>query len=262
MPRGVILRGLACAAIAAISITSLSPTAWGQVNVEPLREQIEESGFGARVRASVTTLAGNTRGVVFGGGGLLGFRSSRHLAYFDVAGDYTSMNSVVSVAKWFAHARHNYELARLLAWEVFGQLESDRFRRVQLRELLGTGPRFTLLDEEAFRLFYGTSYMYEHTRFDSAEAGSRGEGVSHRWNNYVSVSYRPDERILLSSVIYAQPRFDRFSNYHVLNVSSAGFTITERLQSRVDCTIRYESVHPPDVKGADLELKSALELVF
>jgi hypothetical protein len=131
-----------------------------------------------------------------------------------------------------------------------------------LRELLGTGPRLTLVDSEVFSVHYGSSYMFEHTEFDSEEGGARGEGRFHRWSNYLALTALPDERILLSSVAYVQPRFDRFSDYRVLSVNGAIFTITTSLRSRVDCTLRYESVHPSDVEGADLELKSGLELVF
>lgn len=232
------------------------------MNVEPLRQQLADDGFGARLAASVSSYAGNTQGVIFGASALLGGRSQRNLVYAMLSGDYASLNGVVSVAKWFAHARHNYNIRRWLAWEEFGQLESDRFRRVQLRELLGTGPRFTLLHSDAVKLYAGTSYMFEHTESDTDDPESPGQGSFHRWNNYVSITLAADERILLSTVGYFQPRFDEPSDHHVLSVTSAGFKVTDRLQSRIDCTVRYESVHPSEAEGADIELKSSLELVF
>lgn len=240
----------------------LGEQAQAQVNVEPLRQQVTARKIGARVSASTTTYAGNTQGVVFGGSALIGGRTARNFGYLDLSGDYTRLGGAVSVAKWFGHLRHNFEIDPDLWWEEYGQLESDRFRRVQLRELVGTGPRFRLFHDERFELFCGTSYMVEHTQLDSADRDPAGQGSFERWSNYLAATYRPDERIVLSSVDYVQPRIDRFSDYKVLSVSSADLRVTNHLHSRLDVTARYESAAPSDVRHADLELKSSLEVVF
>lgn len=239
-----------------------APAARAQVNVEPLREQVSDDGFGARVRASVSSYAGNTRGIIFGGSALFGADLRRNVAYLVLTGDYAKLNGAISVAKWFAHARYNYELRRWLWWEVYGQIESDRFRRVTLRELLGTGPRFALLRSENVDIFYGASYMYERTNLDTASRGSRGEGVAHRFSNYAALTLRMHDRISVTSVTYAQPRFDEPSDVTLLSVNGADFEVTELLHSRIDLTVRYDSVTPADVAAADLELKSSLEATF
>jgi hypothetical protein len=243
-------------------VATFSGQAVAQVNVEPLRQQVTERKFGAHISVSTTSYAGNTQGVVFGGAALLGGRTERHFGYLDLSGDYSRLGGVVSVAKWFAHLRHNFELGPGTWWEEYAQIESDRFRRVQVRELVGVGPRFALVRTKPFETFFGSSYMVEHTELNSADRDSRGEGTFERWSNYIALTFKPDDRILLSSVNYVQPRIDRFSDYKVLSVSSVGFTITTHLKSHVDATARYESVTPADVRSADLELKSALEVVF
>jgi len=234
----------------------------GQVNVEPLRQQVSETGFGARLRASVTTYAGNTQGVIFGGSALAGARAKRNVAYVVLTGDYARLNGAISVAKWFAHARHNYELSNWVWWEEYGQVESDRFRRVTVRELIGAGPRIGIVQREAVELFCGASYMYEHTALDTTESSGVGEGGAHRFSNYLALTLRAHDRISLSSVTYLQPRFDEPSDFTVLTVNSGDFTITDLLHSRIDVTVRYDSSTPSDVERADLELKSSLELVF
>ena len=239
-----------------------SADAKAQVNVEPLRQQVTANQFGARINASATTYAGNTQGVIFGSAALLGGRTARHFGYLDVSGDYTRLNGVVSVAKWFAHLRHNLQINPDLWWEEYAQLESDRFRRVQLRELIGTGPRVRALHHRGFELFFGSSYMIESTQLDSVDTDPEGEGTFERWSNYVAATVNPDERIVISSVNYIQPRIDRFSDYKILSVSGVDFKITSHLHSRVDATARYESHAPSDVRHVDLELKSSLELVF
>lgn len=233
-----------------------------QVNVEPLRQQVTLRKFGARINASTTTYAGNTQGVIFGGAALVGGRTDRHFGYLDVSGDYTRLSGVVSVAKWFAHLRHNLQINPDLWWEEYAQLESDRFRRVRLRELVGTGPRVRAIKHRLFELFFGSSYMVEVSQLDSVDVDPEGEGTFERWSNYVAATFNPDERIVISTVNYIQPRIGEFSDYKVLSVSGVDFKVTNHLHTRVDATARYESRAPSDVRHVDLELKSSLELVF
>lgn len=249
-------------ALSCFFLLSLVARAYAQVNVEPLRQQVTERKFGARIDASITSYAGNTQGVIFGSSALFGGRTERNFGYLDVSGDYSKLGGVVSVAKWFAHLRHNFELGPGSWWEEYSQIESDRFRRVQLRELFGVGPRFRVVHTKPFELFLGTSYMLEHTELDSGDSDPRGQGTFERWSNYVALTYKPDARIMVSSVNYVQPRIDEFSDYKVLSVSSAAFTITNHLQSHIDATARYESITPSDVRHADLEFKSSLEVIF
>ena len=238
------------------------PSASAQVNVEPLRQQVTERRFGARINVSTDAYAGNTSGVVFGGAALLGGRTERNFGYLDVSGDYSKLAGVVSVAKWFAHLRHNFQLNRDLWWEEYAQLESDRFRRVQLRELVGVGPRVRMARGDVFELFLGASYMVEHTELDSSDPHPEGQGTVERWSSYLAITLKPQDRIMISSVNYVQPRIDQFSDYKLLSVSGADFKITTHLHSRLDVTARYESMAPSDVRHADLELKSSLEVVF
>jgi hypothetical protein len=241
---------------------SMAPPVLAQVNVEPFRDQLDDAGAGGRVRASVASYAGNTQGTIFGGAGLVGVRGDRHLAYLAVTGDYTRLGGVVSVAKWFGHLRHSYDFTPRIAWEHYGQVESDRFRRVTLRQLVGAGPRLLLLQSLSVELWWGSSYLLEHTDLDTEATGGRGEGVAHRFSNYLSFTLSAHERVVLSSVTYAQPRFDRPSDWVLLSVNSAEFKVTPLLQSRLDVTMRYENVTPPDVSSPDLEIRSALEVAF
>ncbi|RYZ02355.1 MAG: DUF481 domain-containing protein [Myxococcales bacterium] len=247
-------------ALLACSVLLWSVSAQAQVNVEPLRQQLKEDGWGGRLQASVATYAGNTEGVILGSAAFFGARGLRNVVYTTLSGDYARLNGTVSVAKWFAHARHNYELSDMLWWEVYGQLESDRFRRVAVRELVGTGPRVGLLQTDAVELFYGVSYMYEHQDYSTEELDA--DRTAHRISNYLAVTVKAQERIVLSNVTYAQPRLTRFKDVDLLSVSSADFTVTKRLHSRLDAVVRYSSVVPSDIERFDVELKNSLEFLF
>jgi len=234
--------------------------ACAQVNVEPLRKQLKERGFGVRLAASATSYAGNTQGVALGGSAFAGFRSSAHVAYVATSGSYTALGGTVSIANWFAHLRYDYDLSKRVSWEGFVQLESDRFRRITWRRLFGTGPRFALVDEDWLQAFLGTAYMYEYTTL-SGDAASE-DGGAHRSSSYLVLSVRAHPKITASSVTYFQPRFAALSDFRVLSVADADFEVTNRLHSRLIAKFRYDALPPAGVKPADLELASALEVVF
>lgn len=231
------------------------------MNVEPIRQQLAESGFGARLRLSLSAYQGNTQGLVAGASALLGGRSARHLGFLNASGDYAHFGSETTVHRSFVHLRHNYTLSSMLWWEEFAQSETDRFRRIRWRGLLGTGPRFGIFKTEMAELYYGAAYMLEYTAVGSSTEYEEPRRV-HRFSNYAALTLRPDERISLSTITYFQPRFDEPSDFRVLNVTGVEFKVTEMLQSRIDTTTRYESRTAEDVKSTDFEFKSSLELKF
>lgn len=251
----------AVCALCALCAFTLPQKAEGQVNIEPVRKQLATTGFGARLRLSISSYQGNTHGLVAGASGLVGSRLERHLGFINASWDYAHLGGETSVQKSFAHVRHNFRVVSWLWWEEFVQSETDRFRRIQLRALVGTGPRLGLLESERIDLYYGTSYMLEYTDVNPA-SDRREPKLVQRWNNYLALNYRPDDRIALSSVSYYQPRLGEFSDARILNVSGAEFKITELLQSRIDTITRYESRPAERVKRTDIEFKSSLELKF
>ena len=57
----------------------------------------------------------------------------------------------------------------------------------------------------------GVPYALEHTQIAPSDTDGESSSTAHRWNNYLGVTLRAGERILLDSVSYFQPRFDDFA---------------------------------------------------
>ena len=236
--------------------------ALAQVNVEPLRRQIKRGGVGGRVRTAMLATGGNTDRLSMGGGLLLGGDSGPHFAYLNLTGEYARVNREATVAKAFSHLRYNYELAPWLWAEAFTQLEADRFRRIARRELVGSGPRFGV-DFAHAAVFYGTAYMAEWTLLDRRDTSDSGElRLAHRWSNYVSASGDVAERVLLTTTVYLQPRFDAFGDYHALVVATFEFKVSGLVSTGIEAEVRYESRPADEVEKLDYSIKNALELSF
>lgn len=241
----------------------VAASALAQVNVEPLRRDLKKRGFSGHIMGSFDGLTGNTEGVTAGGGLLVGVHAGRHFAYLDATGDYSRINYQTLVAKSFAHLRYDFELEHWLWSEYFVQLETDHFRRIQLRELAGVGPRFRLFETDELSAFYGTAYMIEHTRlnYDPNSPAVLSETVD-RWSNYLALAYQVGKRVLMTNTTYYEPRISDFSDFHLLSVTALDFKITPILTSGVSVSVHYESHVPSDVKPTDVEVKNALDLKF
>ena len=61
----------------------------------------------------------------------------------------------------FLHFRYNYKLKKnWVRWEAFTQVQFNKANGLRLRFLIGTGPRFKLIQKEKFKTYIGALYMY------------------------------------------------------------------------------------------------------
>jgi len=235
-----------------------------QVNVEGLRKAFTTPGVHGKLGGSITTYNGNTQGTELGGSALLGYREGHELVYVSTNSNYASFGGDVSVANTFVHFRYNHTVTPLVTAEAFAQGESDRFRRLRLRTLVGIGPRFTLVESDDLVLYYGVSYMFEHTTLGESvsDAPVRPADV-HRMNNYAALAFVLDPgRAVLANTLYVQPRFDDLGDIRMLDVLGLDVTITGMLTASLQATLRYESPVPESLKRADLMVKNMLGVTF
>jgi hypothetical protein len=247
-----------------LCVLALPRRAACQVNVEGLRKALSSEGVHGSLNGSLTTYGGNTMGTELGGAALVGYREARQLVYLSTNANYSNLGGEVQVSNAFLHFRYNYVLGARVAAELFTQGESDRFRRLRLRTLVGTGARFTVVEGDTAALFYGVSYMYEHTSLSAsvADAPVRPADV-HRMNNYAAllIVLEPG-RAVLGNTIYFQPRLDDFRDVRLLDILALDVSVTGRLSASLQATLRYESPVPETIKRADLMVKNMLGITF
>lgn len=235
-----------------------------QVNTEALRRDVKStSPFFASVDGNFTGRAGNVTGVIAGGGVFGGYHSGDHIAFVRAQGDYTEFDSVVKVAKAFAHARYNYHLLGPFTAEVFTQVQRDRFIRLELRNLYGAGLRTALVEERSFEAFLGTAYMFEYEiegrRLRDPEPA---KVMAHRASIYLAPSWSITKGMRLSTVAYLQPRLDGPLDARIFDETVFTTDILPRLKVRIGVSVRYDTEPPEGVKGWDVEVKNSLALVL
>src|SRR5262249_35030463 len=153
------------------------------------------------------------------------------------------------------HLRYHYELLGWLFPEAFVQQQQDKFQRLQLREIVGAGPRFTFVSEPDFLVAFGTAYMFEYERISVPEgAPDAPHDTAHRSSNYLTATWQPDSRVKLLATVYFQPRFDALPDFRMLFETALKTEIVKRLSVKVSASVHYDNRPPTTVKTTDAEV--------
>lgn len=170
--------------------------------------------------ASAAIERGNTQLVDVDGEFLTGLDRGPHWGLFIANGEWGQSDGETDISQWFLHTRYNYEFLPWLWGELFYQLQFNEFSRLNLRQLVGVGPRLRFLDvEEPIRLagYVGAAYMIEYERLAPDTVNEDLETTAHRANTYLSLTLQFSEEISLSNVFYYQPRLSEPKDYRLLN---------------------------------------------
>jgi len=250
-------RGIAAAWVAAIIVLVAAP-ARAQVNAEALRSTLRTNPNFLWLEGALVGRTGNTETMTFSASAFGGLTSEPHLFFSRLSADYGLARGTTTVARWMAHARYNYRLTSFVALETLAQVQHDSFRRLAVRDLYGAGLRFDFLRVDEVELFAGTTYLFEHEVLESVPGSTGYKDFWHRSSNYVGVNMRVAPLVELSSVSYAQPRFDRPLDFRILSETLVSFAISKLLSARVSATVWYDNRPPFGVRTYDVEIKNSL----
>jgi len=156
----------------------------------------------------------------------------------------------------FVHVRHSQFFRPKLAWEAFVQYQSDQFKQLESRYLMGAGVR---IDRPLARGFssYGLALMGERERLDSGEVRelARLSGVA-KHELTLSDSAR------LTNSFYLQPEVGEWANYRLTNQFKLSSVVTEKLSIELKLTGLYASEPPLGVEKTDWIYSTGLKVTF
>ncbi len=155
----------------------------------------------------------------------------------------------------FFHFRYNYKIRKWLRWEAFSQVQYNKLTGLRMRFLLGTGPRFKLVEVEKIKSYLGTLYMLEY----EINNDKTQKLVQGRFSGYLSFSFRPIKTIELISTTYYQPRFDDIKDYRISTDNALFFRFHKILSFGLNYKLTFDT-RPP--QGSDVKLIYQLENKF
>ncbi|MCB9730490.1 MAG: DUF481 domain-containing protein [Deltaproteobacteria bacterium] len=242
------------------------------VNVQPLVTRADTEGFQGELTGSLTLQTGNTELFLVNGGLLALYGHGIHRLISSSAASVGYRGGINGESRFmqrlFTHLRWQVRMPRLVTWETYAQVAQDRFRRLSLRVLGGTGPRFDLIEGPAVSLALGISYMLEHERLSQTELSGGGveparEETNHRASLYLSARFIIDPIFSLIHTSYFQPLLtDPFGDFRFSSETGLAIGITKTVSLAVTFSVAYDSDPPVEVRKTDTTTDVKLAVAF
>lgn len=233
------------------------------VNVESKRLQNDTIRFATVLRASYSYKQNNTSTFsLLNGSATIQARSKSLKDIFLVLGSYnlTKSNSTNINNAGFVHFRYTRKFNDFLRWEAFVQNQTHEKLLIDTRTLLGTGPRFKLVDKPNFKSSLGALYMYEIEE-TLEEVPQHNE--DHRLSSYFTFTYAfPNDICEINTITYYQPVLTNFSDSRITNQTSLSFKVIKNLSFEVGVKYLYDTSPPEGVISNSFATKMGIKASF
>ncbi len=141
----------------------------------------------------------------------------------------------------FLHFRYNYKLKKnWIRWEAFTQVQFNKVNGIRTRFLIGTGPRFKLVNVQKFRTYLGTLYMYEH----EVNKNKTMKLNEFRFSGYLSFSFQPIKQFEFISTTYYQPNIAKNNDFRISTDNAINIRLPKHFTFGITYLLNYDSSPP------------------
>lgn len=209
------------------------------INVETLRKPSDTTKWTGSVSLDISLIK-NTSDI---------FRiaNKAHIQYKDSSNLWLFVNDInIQKVEGFSlvnrgtqHLRYNREISRKITWEGFIQTQYDAISDINLRALVGTGPRFNLSVNDNYKFYLGTLVMYEYEKATDVIVDRVQKDI--RGSTYLSFSMYPTDNLSIISTSYYQPRIDKLKDYRLSSNTSILLKIINNLAFKTTFNYFYDA---------------------
>lgn len=235
------------------------------VNVQgQLAKAPDKDGVTGQLEGKLDWREGNNPLFQIGGIGAVLLRRGKLLGLALVKGEYGESRGVDLSRKTFEHVRARYTLDCRWKWEAFAQHEFDRFRRLSVRAIAGTGPALQIVNDKRFALLAGAAYLFEYEQLDhrpdTSDAGE--QTIFHRASFYLTGLEKVGDQVSIVETVYAQPRLGDPSDIRVLGELSVATKLSKRIALTDGITLAYDRTPPDGIKRLDTQITFGVLITF
>lgn len=161
----------------------------------------------------------------------------------------------------FVHLRYTRNLKSKLSWEAFNQVQYNQKLRINLRVLLGTGPRLELIRDEKKKIAVGAMFMYEYNELDDNLEQRRDSRLS----SFLTIRLKILKDVSFSSTTYYQPLLSDFKESRLSTVNTLGVKINQFLSLTSSFSLVKDALLSKnfnDVPVSTYQWRNGLRLIF
>ena len=235
------------------------------VNVQnALAKPPEHDGVIGQLEAKLDWREGNNQLLDVGATASVIAKRGRMLGLAIARAEYGRGRDDTFKRRTFEHLRMRVTLDCRWKWEAFGQHELDRFRRLTVRALAGTGPALQVLETKPVSVLAGAAYMFEYEQLDerSGTTDSGDRTVYHRASVYLTGTEHIGETAAVTQTFYIQPRLAEPSDLRVFGELSITTKISKHFALTDAFIVTYDSRPPDGIRRYDTQLRVALLLTL
>jgi putative salt-induced outer membrane protein YdiY len=218
-------------------------------------------GLSSKVELSLEKKSGNssTQRLIADGG--IFFKQDKNLYLLIAKRDYGEQNDTPSSDSAFLHARYRRFLTSQIDFELFTQIDTNKFKRRERRNLIGTGPRFKLLASDRQNLTLGIAPMLEHESYTKKENETKPRATS---KTRISISSGYDlkiaEPVTADLSVYYQPNIETAADFRMSLQAALAIRISTNLSFRLSVEQTTDSMPPSGTKKTDTITKQSFVL--
>ncbi len=250
--------------MAALVLSSAAASA-RVVNVQSLIRPDMPEGLQGELGGSLNYRTGNVDLLLAKASLLASVRSGDHVVISSSLSELGVKGGEDFMERVFSHLRYQWILNPSLTWETFGQIATDRFKRLKLRGLGGTGPRLSLVQGSAVSVALGLAYMFETEELNSSDSLADGGATdqAHRMTSYLTAKFMLSPDIGLLNTAYYQPRFDDFGgDWRLLNQLDVSLKLSKKFALVVGYEVSYDTAPPESIQELDTSTNVKLVVGF
>jgi hypothetical protein len=168
-------------------------------------------------------------------------------------------NSADLVNSGFEHVRYSLATKKWnwLNWESFEQAQYNRVQLIDVRLLMGTGYRATVLDFDSASVNIGTFIMGEYEK--------QSDGIVNqtaRYSTFLSFDFQFSKHAGVNCITYYQPDFLDPADFRLTLETSLRFKVTQKLSFQLVYNLFYDSSPPMGIPTTSYFLRNSFRYSF
>lgn len=243
-----------------IALCTIQASCFSQVvNVEAQRIKTDTIGWAGSIGGSFNWTQNVEQIFAINTTAHLQYKSKKNL--YLLLGDYALLKSEQKnfINNAFLHFRFNHTFTEFLRAEVFTQLQNNKISKIDTRYLIGAGPRFKFPMPKTIKFYLGVLIMYEYEK-EITEPPIYNSYF--RNSTYLSITYKPNDIVGISSTTFYQPRMDYFSDFRILNQTTISLAISKKLAVTINWNYLYDEFPVEGVPKINANYSTGFKYVF
>ena len=230
---------------------------FANVNVEKLRMEPDESGFGGSFELDLEYNSGNVEFTSLGLEPNIAWCRGRHTIFWvnDIGRMWQEEEDITN--KGYSHLRYDFEINGPFIWEVFAQAEFNHMRDIKRRYLAGTGGRIIAVRREKLTIALGLTGMYEYEELDGDISSEILRGSS-----YINFHLIIREGVTFTNTFYYQPSMEELEDYRINDEAELSIELFGDLSFTTELVYFYDSRPPKGIVDYDFSVENGLSYSF